>query len=254
MIAVQASSSFFPFDRICLSSGPECDFEPLYSPDGSKIYFLRAQVFENYSPIAAPAWHNVDVYSANTDGTELKRITFENAYRMSDLSINSVGDTLMVMKTPNPDPLLMIPIANPNNKIAFRPDLAKYRERLLLFWHSDIDYNQIRNPRFLPDGNHVLFSFPFYNGLYVADLRTNFTNKIWSWNPEKAVCNQFGGYCRDGTPVNKVRQMDRMNPRISSDGQQVVFSTSAAPMMSGWESKIWVVNIDGTGLRSIEMR
>lgn len=83
-------------NKLCLTSGPEHDFEPVYSPDGSKIYFLRAQVFRNYSPIAAPAWHRVDIYSINADGTGLKRITFENAYGMSNLSINPMGDTLLI--------------------------------------------------------------------------------------------------------------------------------------------------------------
>lgn len=237
-----------------LTSGPEHDFQPVFSSDGSKIYFIRALVFKNYSPMALPSWHVMYIYSINTDGTGFKRLTFENAYRLGSLSINHNGDSLMVMEAHNPNPFLMIPINDPSNKKTFRPDLDMFGEKLLLLWKEKIDYNSIRNVRLSPDGNHVLFSWPFYNNLFLMDLRTNVTNKIWKWEPEKAMCDHFGGYYRDGTPMNEVKQLGQMNPRFSSDGQQVVFSTSGAPNRSGWESKLWVVNIDGTGLRSVEMK
>ncbi len=242
-------------NRVCLTSGPEHDFEPVFSPDGSKIYFLRAQTFEKYSPIARPAWHKIDVYSITIDGTELKRITFENAYSLSNLSIHPKGDTLMILgRTTDGIQLLMIPINDQTNKRTIRSDLTTYRERFLLIGKKKIDYNKIRNPRFSPDGNHILFSWPYFNGLYNMDLQTNLTKKIWSWEPEKAMCDHFGGYHRDGTPIGQARQMGRMYPRFSSDGRQVVFNTSGATGRSGWESKLWVIDVDGTGLRSVEMK
>lgn len=240
--------------KACLTSGPEHDFQPVFSPDGSKIYFIRARVFKNYSPMASPTWHGMDIYSINTDGKDLKKLTFEDAYRLNSLSIDHNGDLLMVMKAHNSDPFLLIPIIDPFDKKTFRPDLHKFREKFFLFWKEKIDYNAIRNVRLAPDGNHVLFSWPLYDNLFLMDLRTNITKKIWSWEPENAMCHYYRGFNPDFTLTSEARQMGRMNPRFSPDGQQVVFSTLGAPDLSGWESRLWVVNVDGTGLRSIEMK
>ncbi len=231
-------------DRVCLTSGPGHDFEPVYSADGNKIYFLRAHVFRKYSPIAPPAWHEVDIYSINADGTGLKRITFEKNYRMSNLSINPRGDTLMVLGTGDRDnlyPLWMIPINNPTNRRVVQPDLTRYRKSRLLFGSQKIDYSQLRNPRFSPDGTHILFTWPFYDSLCLMDLRTNLTKRIWSWESAKA-------------------QLGRIYPRFSRDGRQVIFSTVKSSHQCDirfWRSKdpeIWIVNTDGTGLRSVEVK
>ena len=238
----------------CLTSGPENDFEPVFSSDGSKIYFLRANAFRKYSPMAWPGWHDVDVYSISIDGLDLNRVTFTNAYRMSGLSISPNGDYLIVMKASQSNPILVIPISDPTNAKTYRPDLSKYSEKSLLFWKKKIDYNEIRNPRLSPDGNHILFSWPLYNGLFLMDVKTNITKRIWTWEPEDAICDQFGGYTKDGTPLSEVRQMGHMYPSFSPNGRHVVFSTSGAPRRSGWESKIWVINIDGSDLRSVEMK
>jgi Tol biopolymer transport system component len=119
-------------DRKCLTSGPQHDYDPVYSPKNDKIYFLRAQVFTNYSPIAMPAWHQTDIYSIKSDGTELKRITYEDSYFMNDLSIDAKGDTLLVTDMSGRDengPLFMISMDGSMKKKVVRPDLTNYREK-----------------------------------------------------------------------------------------------------------------------------
>jgi len=230
-------------DRKCLTSGPEHDFDPVYSPDGNEIYFLRAQVFTNYSPIAAPAWHEIDIFSINANGSGLKRITFKSNYGMSSLSINPLGDTLMVLgpgDRVNLHQIYIIPTDNPTNWSVVQPDLTKYRPKKIMLGPQKIDYSQLRNPRFSPDGTHILFSWPYHDGLYLMNLQTNQTKKIWESKKE-----DFG----------------RRYPRFSRDGRQVVFSTVKKcdqpnfwGLQLGKEPEIWIVNTDGTDLHAVEIK
>lgn len=232
-------------NRACLTSGPDHDFEPVYSPDGSKIYFLRAKVFRSYSPIALPAWHEVDIYSMNADGTGLNSITSEKSYGMSSLSINPKGDMLMVLGggKDNASPIQMIPINDPANKRIILPNLERYRKSTM-FGLQKIDYSELRNPQFSPDGTHILFTWPFHEGLYLMDLHTNIAEKIWNRASDKI---QFG----------------RIYPRFSNDGRQVIFSTVTSgdqhDIWRSWRSRseepeLWIVNTDGTGLRTVEVK
>lgn len=135
----------------------------------------------------------------------------------------------------------MIPIDDPANRRTVRPDLTKYRKTRLLLGPQKIDYSQLRNPRFSPDGTHILFTWPFHEGLYLMDLQTNLTKKIWS--------REFG---KD--------QVGRMYPRFSRDGRQVTFSTvkigDQRDIWRFWgeEPEIWIINTDGTGLRLVEVK
>jgi len=232
--------------RVCLTSGAEHDYEPVYSPDGSLIYFLRAQVFRNYSPIALPAWHDVDIYSIRADGSGLKRITFQNNYGMSNLSINSTGNTLMVRgfesETENIRPIWMIPINEPKNIKTIEPDLTNYRYKRLLLGPEKVNYAELSNPQFSPDGTHMLFTWPNRRNLFLMNIKRNLTEKIWTWESDKA---QLGG----------------MYPRFSQDGHQIIFSTvhlcEKCDVRIPWprkETEIWLIYTDGTGLRSVEIK
>lgn len=235
----------------CLTSGPPFEYNPVYSPDGRKVFFLRADTFKNYSPIARPGWHDVDVYSINSDGSELSRFTWFDAYSLSDLSIDRNGEILMVL--PNRGemengPLWLIPIKYPGRKKIVRPDLEKYRKKFL-FWDIDIDYSMLRNPQLSPDGTRILFTWPYDDDLFVMDLETSQVERIWKWEGEEK------------------RLPSRMYPRFSSDGRQISFSTVARKDIDEicniknktnnvpWnEPKIWLINADGTGLRAVDVK
>jgi len=229
----------------CITSGTAHDFDPVYAPDGSKIYFLRAQVFRNYSPIARPSWHDMDIYSIKPDGTALTRVTSEKNFRMGGISINLKGDTLMVTGSgrggDNLYQIWMIPINDPTNKIIVRPNLEKYRINTL-FGPREVDYNELRNARLSPDGTHILFTWPFFGDLYMLDLETSITMRIWKWESEGE------------------RQVGRMLPIFSKDGQRIIFSTVSSPMYTSQysnvreEPKLWIINRDGTGLQGVDIK
>jgi Tol biopolymer transport system component len=227
----------------CLTFGPENDYSPVYSADGSKIYFLRAKAFRRYSPIASPAWHETDIFSMNADGTELKAVTSENSYRMTDLSIDSKGDTLMIFGPPcdkdKQKPLWMIPVNEPANRRLVRPNLETYRRKTLFVTH-EVDYEAMNNARFSPDGAHILFSWPFSDELFLMDVETNVAARIWKWDSKDE------------------RHPSPMCPRFSPDGRQVIFHTVTADKYGNpirrRHPQLWIINVDGTGLRPINIR
>jgi TolB protein len=237
--------------RTCLTSGRDHDYNPVYSADGSKIYFLRASIFTNYSPIARPAWHNVDIYSMSADGKNITRITSERNYGMSTLSISPQGEALAVMGSSSGDPLWMLSLNDPANKKVILPDLDKYRKKTFFPGDKGIDYSSFRNPQFSPDGTKILFTV-LNDELYVMDRKTEVAERIWKWESREK------------------RSPSRMYPRYSHDGQRIVFSTATSIEINRrcdsdvtWKDtfvntrempKLWIVNSDGTGLMSVDVK
>jgi Tol biopolymer transport system component len=243
-------------EKKCLTSGPENDIEPLYSPDGSKIYFSRASKKSEASALVPSAWQDWDIYAMNADGTDVKKITSQGTNReIGSLSINQKGDTLMASGIVCPGAVCMFPISDPLNKKAVKPDLDKYQGFTLLGFFAD-DYSTVRNPQLSPDGEHILFTWPNFDALYVMDLKTNTVTKLWKYDAREK--------CRDG-----VCNPDQIRPRFSPDGKKIIFSTLAKVQVNilrhsglyGSESpegvqepKLWIINIDGTGLRAIDVK
>lgn len=248
----------------CISTGPDHDFEPVFSPDGGRIYLIRSSYFGNYSPIARPGWHDMHIYAINIDGTGLKRITSQSQYRMSDLSVSPKGDTLMALVSVRIDgeqhiQARLIPINNPENIGVLRPDLAKYRKNTV-FGPKEIDYDNLGNPRFSPDGAHAIFTWAPDSSprdIYLVDLKTNYSERIWTlplplWTIELKGNNE---------PLPS-----RMYPRFSHDGRRVIFSTlrrslldkfpdSFAKFIDGrLDYTIWIVNSDGSGLKTVNIQ
>ena len=235
-----------------LTSGPNNDYSPVYSPDGSKIYFLRAQTFRNYSPIARPAWHDVDIYSMDADGKNVTKITHENNYAMSTLSISPQGEALVKMGID--DPVWLVPLNDPSNKTHVGPDLDK---------HQDIDYSPMRNAQFSQDGAKVLYTVPDNEELYIMDRKTGTDERIWTWESAKAWTSP---------ELREKRLPSRMYPRFSADGKRIVFSTAtrydigprgALQVLAicgksvdpyAIMPKLWIINADGTGLQPVDIK
>lgn len=109
-----------------------------------------------------PAWHNIDVYSINIDGSDLKRITFDRYYRIGDLSISPDGKTLMatLFEYKGLYSVWQIPIDNPTSRRPLEPDLDLYKSRLPLLNLKAISYDRLYGPEFSPDQDFP----PFYLG------------------------------------------------------------------------------------------
>lgn len=72
-----------------------CILETAISSDSKKIYFIKSNSFKNYSPIGRPNFHDFNIYSIDSDGQNLKQLTFENSYELSNLNITSDNKNLI---------------------------------------------------------------------------------------------------------------------------------------------------------------
>jgi TolB protein len=217
-------------ERRCLTNSPGCDYNAIFSPDGKKIYFLRAASYGKYSPIAMPNWHDIDIYSINIDGSDLKRLTSNHYYGIGNLSIHPDGNTLMarIVAYKGKYSAWMIPVNSPADAMPVQPNLDEYKT---LF--KSIDYNDILDPLYSPDGTSLLFTWAGH--IYVMDLKTN--------------------------KAQRVTKSDRViyyYPRFSMDGKHIIFSATIyidPGFFSPWreEPALWIINKDGTGLEYINI-
>jgi Tol biopolymer transport system component len=70
------------------------DLFPKYAPNG-RIYFARAGYFGQYSPIARPSLHEWDVYTVDPDGKDVRPLTNQRFYQMSEPSLSSDGKRIL---------------------------------------------------------------------------------------------------------------------------------------------------------------
>jgi hypothetical protein len=59
-----------------------------FSPDGTRIYYINSAKFKSYSPIAARDPHDMDFYSMNPDGSDVRKITDLNSYGLSGVTLS----------------------------------------------------------------------------------------------------------------------------------------------------------------------
>ncbi|RYG74184.1 hypothetical protein EU245_02930 [Lentibacillus lipolyticus] len=69
--------------------------EAVFSPDGKALFFLKAGVYKNYSPIASKRPHDFDIFRMDLQTGDTEQVTFEKAYSMSSLEVTPDGKQLM---------------------------------------------------------------------------------------------------------------------------------------------------------------
>ncbi|MDN9010356.1 TolB family protein [Brevibacillus laterosporus] len=84
-----------------LSEPHELITDAVFAPDNQTIYYVKAGVFKNYSPIASKRPHDYDLFSIDVQGKNKQQITHDKEYQMSDLSISSDGQKLFFTKFTN---------------------------------------------------------------------------------------------------------------------------------------------------------
>ncbi|HLW54773.1 MAG TPA: hypothetical protein VKW06_18195 [Candidatus Angelobacter sp.] len=70
------------------------DLFPKFARNG-KIYFARSTFFGNYSPVARPAHHDWDIYSTDIDGQNVRPLTHDRFYEISEPSLSADGSKIM---------------------------------------------------------------------------------------------------------------------------------------------------------------
>ncbi|CEH28068.1 hypothetical protein AM501_10690 [Aneurinibacillus migulanus] len=72
--------------------------EAVFAPDSKTIYYLQAETFTNYSPIARRDAHDFDLYSLDVSGGQPKRITSMKDYMLESLTVSPDGKEVYVTK------------------------------------------------------------------------------------------------------------------------------------------------------------
>jgi Tol biopolymer transport system component len=137
-------------NRQSWSSSGGNDYWPEFSLDGKTIIFARSAYYGNYSPIAQPHPHGWDIYAGDSNGTNLRRLTHEEFYMASPLSVSDDGKS-MVLVTDGGHSSQQIavysfdktdkPAASLRPHVPEEPKLGP----------------QFDSPNFMPDGKSILF-------------------------------------------------------------------------------------------------
>lgn len=105
-----------------------------FSPDNSRIYFAGALEFENYSPVAKPGFHNMDLLYTDTSGTEMELITNLGAYSIrANQQVTVDGRHIVTRIVLNGD--LMGAFKIPTDTVTTRDELPKF----LMLNEKDVD-------------------------------------------------------------------------------------------------------------------
>ncbi|MFD2444714.1 TolB family protein [Bacillus sp. CGMCC 1.16607] len=83
-----------------LTSEDEIVTDAIFSPDGKRIYLIKAKEFYAAHSGVAAGLHAYDLFSMNVDGTDEQRLTSFSSEWMSDLSITADGEKLGMIMIP----------------------------------------------------------------------------------------------------------------------------------------------------------
>jgi Tol biopolymer transport system component len=125
------------------------DFRPLFSPDNKTVIFARSGYYGSYSPIAQPYHHDWNFYAAGLDGTNLRQLTNDHFYMVSDASVSPDGKSMVfVSSEDHADVIEVRSVEDPATPMQiFRPHVPK-----------EPSLGQGFNcPNYIPDGKSILF-------------------------------------------------------------------------------------------------
>ncbi len=125
------------------------DFRPLFSPDNKTIIFARSGYYGSYSPIAQPYRHDWNFYAADLDGTNLRQLTNDHFYMVSDASVSPDGRSFVFVSSEEHGDVI---------EVRSLEDPAKPMQILRPRFPKDPSLGQVFNcPSYMPDGKSVLF-------------------------------------------------------------------------------------------------
>ncbi|NME99936.1 TolB family protein [Aneurinibacillus aneurinilyticus] len=157
--------------------------EAVFAPDNKTIYYLQAETFTNYSPIARRDAHDFDLYSLDVSGGQAKRITTMKDYRLESLKVSPDGKEVYVTKQDDQHAKTAEDIFASKHKV-FRILLA-YPEKI-----EPVPLQGIKEDVFdvevSPDSRWMVFNSianpgtneNFQYELYILDRQTNQTRQL----------------------------------------------------------------------------
>jgi Tol biopolymer transport system component len=125
------------------------DFRPLFSPDDETIIFARSGYYGSYSPIAQPNRHEWNFYAAGPDGTNLRQLTNDHFYMVSDASVSPDGKNMVFVSSEEHGDVIQVRSVE---------DPAKPMQILRPHVPKEPSLGQRFNcPSYMPDGKSILF-------------------------------------------------------------------------------------------------
>jgi len=217
-----------------LTFGISNDIFPIFSKDGNRIYFVRAETFERYSATVAPAWHDMDIYSVDVNGSDLKRLTYGKCYQISPISFSPDGRQILAGIPGEENSLWLIPVDKPEEKNSVRPNLEKYRSIKENPWATEsFRYDNLYEPYFMHFTNSLIFIWPGYYQGY-------FGQEIYLWDREK----------KNTKKITDLKSF--ITGAFPSYGDsEIVFLKRSQNYFHSPE--LWIVNSDGTNPHCINI-
>ncbi|WP_174613004.1 PD40 domain-containing protein [Virgibacillus ihumii] len=151
--------------------------EAAFSPDGKSLYFLKADVYKNYSSAGSKRPHDFDVFRMDMKTGKTEQITFEKAYMMSSLEVMPEGRKLMYKTYTNGDQLVIYSLEEesrttiiPNGDFASKAPV-------------------ISSPTVSPNGKYIVFS-----DVASKDENNTFIYEAFRMNPDTRQAEQMTSF------------------------------------------------------------
>ena len=148
-----------------LTDGKVYVTEAAFLPNGEKIFYSGAGTITNYSPIARKAPHDIDLYSMEQDGNNLKKLTDFHAYEFTGIEPNQNGDTVLCKLSSG---IYLLSLA----------DTVKTKLEAVNNPRPEIGENFYGTPAFSKDNKQISFTAPYQ--LYTMNLADKKCEEIWS--------------------------------------------------------------------------
>lgn len=148
-----------------LTDGKVYVTEAAFLPNGEKILYCGAGTITNYSPIARKAPHDLDLYSIEQDGNNLKKLTDFHAYEFTGIEPNQKGDTILCKFSSG---VYLLSLA----------DTVRTKLEAVNNPRPQIGESFYGTPAFSKDNKQISFTAPYQ--LYTMNLADKKCEEIWS--------------------------------------------------------------------------
>ncbi len=183
-----------------LTPDPKFNFDPVFSPDGSKIFFTQA-VYDLLGEFSA-----TELFSMNADGSNVTRLTFAQGYDIFEPKFNSDGSKLVYRSN------------NFNNDTSYLETISPDgSNRTQLYSHSSSIYGQ----SFSPDGSKIVFTKDVSDAGEVYVIAADGSNPVNLTNDPAS--DGAAGFNFDGSKIvfGSDRQTEYQIFSMNADGTNV---------------------------------
>ena len=199
-------------DPVCLVNSPAAHRGPTFSPDCRYLVFVEARSFRNYSPIARPHQHDLDLFAINLETKHIWQLTNKNFYTLSNPAINPQTGNIVVGYTVNgADGLACMQWAGDNEPLMglkpLHPNLSQYMGVPRVKNPEQFNWSNLFYPSFDENGDLYFVWSGYYQGY--------FGHEIYRWTSDTDQSYR----------LTDLRDL-LASPRPSPDGKYIVFLNS----------------------------